>query len=248
MRGAFDDEDYEQHKSGDDTEITLGAGTVLLLLGGLVLVCGICFGFGYIVGHRGATIQSAAQQFDSTPANLPAGNSKQKPSATTQNVAPASPQTSPQPDVAAQPASGDLSQSSAIAVPVSSAVSPAPATTEPQVRPALPAVTTEPAPAYPSHPANRPAQPQAQPQIQQQVRPAPALPASILWVQVAAVSHIEDAQVLTNALRKRGYTVTPRRESDDLIHVRIGPFSTRDEANRWRLKLLDDGYNAEIQQ
>ena len=84
--------------------------------------------------------------------------------------------------------------------------------------------------------------------MQQQVRPAPALPASILWVQVAAVSHIEDAQVLTNALRKHGYTVTPRRESDDLIHVRIGPFSTRDEANRWRLKLLDDGYNAEIQQ
>jgi cell division septation protein DedD len=80
------------------------------------------------------------------------------------------------------------------------------------------------------------------------VRPAPALPASTLWVQVAAVSHVEDAQVLTNALRKHGYTVTSRRESDDLIHVRIGPFSTRDEANRWRLKLLGDGYNAEIQQ
>jgi len=248
MRGAFDDEDYEQHKSGGDTEITLGAGTVLLLLGGLVLVCGFCFGFGYIVGHRGATIQSAAQQFDSTPANSPAGNSQQKPSATTQNVVPASPQTAAQPDVAAQPTSGDLSQSSAIAVPVSSAESPATATAEPQVRSALPAVTPVPAPAYPSHPANRPAQPQAQPQIQQQVRPAPALPASTLWVQVAAVSHVEDALVLTNALRKHGYTVTSRRESDDLIHVRIGPFSTRDEANRWRLKLLGDGYNAEIQQ
>jgi cell division septation protein DedD len=69
-----------------------------------------------------------------------------------------------------------------------------------------------------------------------------------LWVQVAAVSHVEDAQVLTTALRKRGYTVTPRREFDNLIHVRIGPFSTSDEANRWRVKLLDDGYNAEIQQ
>jgi cell division septation protein DedD len=68
-----------------------------------------------------------------------------------------------------------------------------------------------------------------------------------LWVQVAAVSHIEDAQVLTTALRKRGYVVTPRRESDNLIHVRIGPFNTRDEANRWSMKLLDDGYNAEVQ-
>jgi DedD protein len=238
MRGAFDDEDYEQHKSGGDTEITLGAGTVLLLLGGLVLVCGLCFGFGYIVGHRGATTQSVAQQIDDTPANPQAGNTQQKPSATTQNAAPAAPQTSSQPDVAAQPASGDPSQSSAIAVPVSSAENPAPAPTEPQVRPALPVVT--PAPAYPSRPAN--------PSSQAQMRPAPALPATVLWVQIAAVSHVEDAQVLTNALRKRGYTVTPRRESDDLIHVRIGPFGSRDEANRWRLKLLDDGYNAEIQQ
>jgi cell division septation protein DedD len=68
-----------------------------------------------------------------------------------------------------------------------------------------------------------------------------------VWVQIAAVSHVEDAQVLTTALRKRGYNVTPRREADNLIHVRIGPFSTRDEANRWRAKLLDDGYNAEIE-
>jgi DedD protein len=67
-------------------------------------------------------------------------------------------------------------------------------------------------------------------------------------VQIAAVSHVEDAKVLSDALRKRGYAVTARREPvDDLIHVRIGPFSTRDEANRWRLKLLNDGYNAMIQ-
>ena len=44
-------------------------------------------------------------------------------------------------------------------------------------------------------------------------------------VQIAAVSNPEDASVLTNALRKRGYTVTARREpADGLIHVRIGPF------------------------
>lgn len=84
---------------------------------------------------------------------------------------------------------------------------------------------------------------------QQQVRAATPQPGGVqLWVQIAAVSRVEDAQVLTRALQKRGYAVTPRRESDNLIHVRIGPFGSRDEATRWRSKLLDDGYNAEIQQ
>jgi cell division septation protein DedD len=29
--------------------------------------------------------------------------------------------------------------------------------------------------------------------------------------------------------------------------VRIGPFTSRDEANRWANKLLGDGYNALVQ-
>jgi cell division septation protein DedD len=67
-------------------------------------------------------------------------------------------------------------------------------------------------------------------------------------VQVAAVSHQEDADVLVNALRKRGYAAGTRREpSDGLIHVRIGPFATRDEANRMCTRLLNDGYNAMVQ-
>lgn len=67
-------------------------------------------------------------------------------------------------------------------------------------------------------------------------------------VQIAAVSHQEDADVLVNALRSRGYAVAARREAvDGMIHVRIGPFSSRDAANHWRLKLLGDGYNAVVQ-
>jgi cell division septation protein DedD len=74
-----------------------------------------------------------------------------------------------------------------------------------------------------------------------------APPVSVM-VQVAMVSHPEDAAVLVNALRKRGYTVTAQRKPEDgLIHVWIGPFSSRDEAERWRLKLLNDGYNAKVE-
>jgi cell division septation protein DedD len=70
-----------------------------------------------------------------------------------------------------------------------------------------------------------------------------------LMVQIAAVGNAEDANVLETALRKRGYAVTATREpADGLIHVRIGPFTSREEANRWRDKLLGDGYNAVVQQ
>jgi cell division septation protein DedD len=67
-------------------------------------------------------------------------------------------------------------------------------------------------------------------------------------VQIAAVSHAEDAEVLVNALRKRGYTATARREvNDNLIHVQTGPFANRNDANAVRQKLLNDGYNAIVE-
>ena len=53
-------------------------------------------------------------------------------------------------------------------------------------------------------------------------------------VQIAAVSHSEDANVLVNALRKHGYAATRAAMPDGLIHVRIGPFATREEATGWR--------------
>jgi cell division septation protein DedD len=76
---------------------------------------------------------------------------------------------------------------------------------------------------------------------------APA-PAGTLMVQIAAVSHQEDADVLVGALRRRGFAVTARRDpADGQFHVRIGPFATRNDANATRQKLLSDGYNAIVQ-
>ena len=236
MHGAFDDEYLEQRKSSTDTEFTLGAGTMLLLSAGLVVVCGLCFGLGYIVGHRGTASQAAVQE---APANPQPSSSQQKPSARAQTSVPAPTQAAVQSENSPQPAASDVSQSS----PAAPAQNLAAATGQPQVRAVLPAATTTPQPSimYTSRLATTPPQPQARP------APAPMPSTTALWVQIAAVSHVEDAQVLTNALRKHGYAVTPRREADNLIHVRIGPFTTSDEANRWRVKLLDDGYNAEIQ-
>ena len=75
-----------------------------------------------------------------------------------------------------------------------------------------------------------------------------AAPGQSVMVQIAAVSHKEDADVLIGALRKRGYAVTSRREpADSLIHVRVGPFTNITDANATRQKLLNDGYNASVQ-
>lgn len=240
-RGAFDDEEFEQPSQQRDTELTLGAGTLLLLFFALVAVCGLCFGLGYAVGHRAAAsaATNAAQPAAGNQASGQSVSSMQKPSATAP-AAPSSP-TDAQANTQPQAGTSDLPQSTAaVAVPVGSsqggsvAAQNPPNVAQPQVRPALPAMSS---PAQPAPAASA-----------QQVQPAGLPSGNALWVQIAAVSHVEDAKVLTDALRKHGYEVTPRREpSDNMIHVRIGPFSSRDEANRWRMKLLNDGYNAEVQ-
>ena len=74
------------------------------------------------------------------------------------------------------------------------------------------------------------------------VQPAPAL-----MVQIATVTHQEDADVLISALRKRGFEPTVSSGDDGQLHVRIGPFASLSEANAMREKLTNDGYNAVVQ-
>jgi cell division septation protein DedD len=71
--------------------------------------------------------------------------------------------------------------------------------------------------------------------------------APALMVQIAAVSHQEDADVLVEALRKRGFEPTVSSGDDGQLHVRVGPFASLSEANAMREKLTNDGYNAVVQ-
>ncbi len=236
MRGVFDDEeDLEEPRQKRDTELTLGAGTLLLIFFGLVLVCGLCFGLGYAVGRRGAQPAMAGQQAAGNPETAVQGSgSLPKPSATAQGAYAPPAQSATPPSNGSTPGGADLPQSTAVVTtPV--------ATPPPSNPPAAPSGQA------PVRPALTPATNAQMPAPASNARPA--LPAAIpLMVQIAAVSHQEDADVLVGALRKRGYAVTARREPvDNLIHVRVGPFNDRDEANRWRMKLLNDGYNAMIQ-
>jgi cell division septation protein DedD len=66
-------------------------------------------------------------------------------------------------------------------------------------------------------------------------------------VQVAAMSHQEDADVVAVDLNRRGYTVAVRHEPQDkLFHVQIGPFANKKEADSMRQRLQTDGYNNAI--
>jgi cell division septation protein DedD len=231
MQEAFDEEELqpvERQRDTDqhDTELTLGPMVLLGLFFGLVLLCGLCFGLGYSIGSRGAHASTASSQQTGSEATSAAAGSLAKP--------PASPRAIPQtqsPSDSLPPIEAPDAASTADSQVPSSASAPDVSSAQPAVRPALPAAATAPTPIL--------------------GQPAQALRASsavALMVQIAAVSHQEDADVLVGALRRRGYTVNIRRDpADSLLHVQIGPFSSRNDANAMRLKLLNDGYNAIVE-
>jgi DedD protein len=234
MRGVFGDQGFQPAEARHDTELTLSSTSLLLIVFGLVLLCGVCFGLGYAMGHRGTQDTAALMQTASAqPTAAQSDSGVPKPSANAQAAA-----SSTQPDVSTAP-DGSAPQNSAGASVQSAAVAAAggssnePSNAFGQVRPAL--GTTAPNAGPITLPATS------------AVSPALPAPGSVM-VQIAAVSEQEDADVLMGALRKHGYAVTAHREPlDGLIHVRVGPFKTRDEAEIWREKLLSDGYNAIVQ-
>lgn len=223
MRGVFDQEEQERLRSTSETELTLGSGMLLAMFFGLIVLCGLCFGMGYAMGHGSAGSPAATAPQPATDQEpLQASGNIPKPSAIAQT--PVTPPDQPATDQAANPAG-------APAQPATPAGAPSNPEQQPQVHAAL---GSESAPQS-SAPAGSSAV-------------HPALASQPLMVQIAAVSNPDDADVLVNALRKRNYPVTERRgPGDDYIHVRIGPFATRAVAEQWKTKLLNDGYNAVIQ-
>ncbi|WP_348269258.1 SPOR domain-containing protein [Edaphobacter paludis] len=64
-------------------------------------------------------------------------------------------------------------------------------------------------------------------------------------VQVAAVSRQGDADMLMSALKRHGYNAAVHQSPQDkLLHVQIGPFATKKDAEVMRQRLIGDGYNA----
>jgi cell division septation protein DedD len=215
MYGTFDDDEDEQEpfEPKQDTELTLGPLGLLGLFFALALLCGLSFGLGYKVGHRGvATGTTAPQPAAASPSAATIANSHTKPLATLA--------TTMSPKATAQVGSEEHDAAGPEVTPTGPEAGPAPAVQT--VKPALPEPTNA----------------------------KTAVAAGSGWmVQIAAVSQREDAQVLVDALRNKGYQVSVNGAATDrLLHVRVGPFASHDEAYRWRQKLMNDGYNAIVQQ
>ena len=239
-RSAAEDQGYGQRRGSEvdegkvDREVTLNTGIVLVLFFALALLCAVFFGFGYSMGRKSVPPPVAAEPDTTTPAISSA--SSPKPS-------PGSPASTPVPDY------------------VPTAGAPAEHPPAPVVRtPPLPAAgspAVSPRSAVATAPAGTDSTAVARPAPVIRVPPATAVPSAIpatpvatggsTYVQIAAVSHQEDADVLLSALRRRGYAVLTRTDGNDhLIHVQVGPFSNRKDADAMRLKLAGDGYNAII--
>jgi DedD protein len=233
MRQVFDEREIDETGRGRDTEITLGATGLLAICFGLILICGLCFGLGYAAGHRAPVAMVDGQQPASNAGSLAmAAANHPKPSAAPQpETAPAPADASAQTPPSADP-DGDVIANPATGAAASQAAAPQPANpSAPNQWTVKPAIPTQ-----PTQPSTAP------------VAVAPVAPALRLMVQIAAVSHAEDASVLTNALLRRGYAVSARRDpTDNLIHVQVGPFNNVNDANAMRLKLLNDGYNAIVE-
>jgi DedD protein len=73
--------------------------------------------------------------------------------------------------------------------------------------------------------------------------PEQAVAAENFMVQVAAVSHEEDAQLLVNALRAKGYPVSAHTvPQDKFFHIQVGPYNNAQDATAAKQRLVADGY------
>ena len=233
QRGLCADE-FEPQEVRRDTELTLGPAMLLGILVGLLVLCGLCFGLGYASGRRGSAETAVATQSATAPVSSQMGDSPSNPPAT---VAGAQQQRA---DVDEPPSSAQVGNPAESAADAGAAVPGAPA--QQQVPPVQPVQPVQPLVRSALPPQGVAAQTSSSLPVQRALPQAPGL-----MVQIAAVSHAEDAEVLVGALRRRGYAVAARQEpGDGLIHVQVGPFNNRNDANIMCQRLLGDGYNASV--
>jgi DedD protein len=230
MRSLLDTDEEEETKA---TEITLSTASLLGIFFGLVLICGVFFGFGYSMG-RGTEQGAKAASLGTAPAS----NAAESDDAANQQ--PETPSPAQSQDNAEAPAKAALpapvKHAKADDAEDASAGDAAPAPPK-HVSQALVAATESAAVQKPSAGLAAATVPIAAPATGQPM------------VQIAAVARQEDADVLVSALRQRGYGVVVRNEPQDkLLHVQVGPFADRTQATAIKQKLLSDGYNAIIKQ
>jgi len=216
-----DDAVYSEHRADPnrpDREISLGTTTILGIFFALALVCAGFFGLGYSMGHKSAQSAQAAAAVDPASGVAVSSNKPSAGSATGRLVA--------QPLIRPAPPANDAPASSA---PVETATVPLnPPTPKNTVAPSDRIIAGDKLPTSAPQPAA-----------------ANLQPATGYVVQVAAVTSQDVADILLSSLQKKGYTVAVHHEPQDkLLHVQIGPFADKKEAQAMQARVLADGFNA----
>lgn len=213
-----------------DTELTLSTGKLLGFFFGMVIICGIFFSLGYLVG-KGSSQAGAPVQTDSAVNSNISTSGGAKPAA---GHAPSTDATTAKPctegDANCTPATGGET----------AAISTMPASTDAASKDAAIDTKTNPASAETTKPTT------AAKNVAPELTSAPQSLTGIM-VQVAAVTKQEDADALVKALRKKEYPVFVVTQADNkLFHIQVGPFAQQKDAEAMRSKLAEDGYNAII--
>lgn len=213
MTRMHDQDDEDLRRT--ERELTLSTGTLLGIFLALVLLCGAFFGFGYRMGSHGSKAgleASASSDEDAQPATDMFNSFK--------------------PAAGSPAAASDTGTTAGPGVGAATSETSAPTQPNAGAEGAVPAKNSASTPAPPG--GGGPAA-------------APASGASAATgqyvVQVAAVSHQEDAELLVSALRAKGYPVSAHTEAQDkFFHIQVGPFSSLQDANAAKQRLLADGY------
>ena len=227
----------------EDTEITLGTGKLLGLFFMLALTCGIFFAVGYSLGktaEREQTLKNQPAQTlpadpDQTSSKGSGGSAPQGKGSSVADNGEAAKETAPDltfyksvkqnPGEVTKPADGLKSSDTKPNAPEMNSVA-----TKPREIPAAKPVQTAKAELPP---ATAPSAPQAS-------------PSGTYLVQIAAVTHEEDAAALAGALRKKSYNasvVNNPSGKDKLYHVVLGPYASLQDAEAMKAKLQGEGYN-----
>ena len=226
----------EQTLAPESNDLTLGMTALLGIFLAAVLVCAVFFGFGYSTGRtlHGTKIAPAASPAASSAA-APRGSASA--AEDSENTPESDTHSSAAPPLTAAPAPAKPSAGAPMADPSEYAAgrdSQAAAREAQLSASGNAALTTQrradvPATRAPS--TGAPAGSDAE--------------AGGVMVQIAAVMHQGDADMLAKALRGNGYAAIVRTEPHDkFLHVQVGPFATRDQAKAMRARLQGDGYNA----
>jgi DedD protein len=190
---------------------------------GVVLLCGVFFTLGYVMGRTqyGAPVQASAGPARLTP----------------------SPPVSPKPKDAQTPAPPTNSEWDFYGKKDTAHLEPAPKTSAPPAPAAIPAVATkskdEP-PAASAKPVSAPAQPPARFQ-------APKLPKGSFILQVAALSREGDALKMAEEIQEKKFPAfVATLPSDRLFHVQVGPYADEKSAGTAKHSLEQIGFKSII--